>query len=115
MHFLVPPFAMSSGDLIGLVAVFLIFGGGSALVKLVESRNRTRIELAQLRSQQQGGEGLQREVHALRDELAMMRQQLHELKDTTTQYDLSFDTALQRIDRRVTTIEQESQQQRLGH
>ena len=68
MHLPLPPLAMSSGDLIGLVAVFLIFGGGSAMVKLFESRNRTRIELAQLRSQQQGGEHLQREVHALRDE-----------------------------------------------
>ncbi len=114
MQFLVPPFAMSSGDLIGLVAVFLIFGGGSALVKLLENRNRTRIELAQLRSQQQGGEGLQREVHALRDELAMVREQLRDLKDTTTQYDISFDTALQRMDRRMGIIEQDNQQ-RLGH
>lgn len=113
MNFLFPPLAFSSGDLIGLVAVFLIFGGGTAMVKLFENMNRTRIDLAQLRTQQQGGEGLQREIHALRDELTMVREQLRELKDTTTQYDISFDTALQRIDRRVTNIEQENQQ-RLG-
>jgi exonuclease VII small subunit len=35
-----------------------------------------------------------------------LRQELRSLRDTTTQYDLSFDTALQRLERRVEQLEQ---------
>ena len=71
-----PPY-LAFSDWVGLLVVFLIFGGGGVLAKIVESINRSRAEFA-----------------ALRAELASLR-------DTTTQYDLSFDTSLQRLERRV--------------
>ncbi|CEK12680.1 hypothetical protein CWRG_00148 [Chthonomonas calidirosea] len=39
-------------------------------------------------------------------EIAALRQELQSLRDTTTQYDLSFDTALQNLERRMQTLEQ---------
>lgn len=39
-------------------------------------------------------------------EIAVLRQELQSLRDTTTQYDLSFDTALQNLERRMQTLEQ---------
>ncbi len=97
---------------VGLIAVFLIFGGGGLVKYVVESMNRTRIELAQLRTHQKDTQGSGREVEALRAEMTALRAQMSELRDTTTQYDLSFDTALQRMERRVEHVEQ---QQRLLH
>ncbi len=39
-------------------------------------------------------------------ELQEVLAQLHELRDTTTRYDMSFDSALQRLEGRVNRIEQ---------
>jgi hypothetical protein len=39
-------------------------------------------------------------------EIAALHQELQSLRDTTTQYDLSFDTALQNLERRVQVLEQ---------
>jgi hypothetical protein len=115
MEIRVPALLLAEVDWVWGMVLFLIFGGGGVIVKVLENMNRTRLEMAQLRAQQQGGEGMQREIHALRDELIQVRTQLQDLKDTTTQYDLSIDTALQRIDRRVQTIESNQQeQQRIG-
>jgi hypothetical protein len=51
-------------------------------------------------------------------ELQAMKAQIAELRDTTTRYDMSFDSALQRIESRaghletrVSTVEQETRQQ----
>lgn len=38
--------------------------------------------------------------------LEALRQEIAELRDTTTQYDLSFDTALQRLEGRLAGVEQ---------
>ena len=91
------------------MAVFLIFGGGGVLKGILDSMNRTRIELAQLKAQQQGSGG--QEVALLRQELAALREEVHSLRDTSTQYDLSFDTALQRMEQRVAHVEQQQRQQ----
>ena len=48
-----------------------------------------------------GGEGRQ----VVSGELQEIKQQLAELRDTTTRYDLSFDAALQRIESRVGHLE----------
>ncbi len=77
------------------------------VVKVIDSLNRSRVEMAQLRAQQQGTANVGQEVVALRQEVAQLRQQLSELRDTSTQYDLSFDTALQRMERRVEHVEQQ--------
>lgn len=39
------------------------------------------------------------------DAIAALRQEVADLRDTTTKYDLSFDTALQRLEGRVTQLE----------
>jgi hypothetical protein len=39
-------------------------------------------------------------------ELRALKQQMTELRDTTTRYDLSFDAALQRLESRMANIEQ---------
>ena len=41
----------------------------------------------------------------MEQEIAGLKQEVAELRDTATRYDLSFDTALQRIDRRVDHLE----------
>lgn len=38
-------------------------------------------------------------------EFASLRQEIRSLRDTTMQYDLSFDTALQQMERRMTHLE----------
>ncbi|MDE2125717.1 MAG: hypothetical protein KGJ62_03930 [Armatimonadetes bacterium] len=57
-------------------------------------------KLARLRAQSRTGldSGTRAAIESLRQEVATLR-------DTTMQYDLSFDTALQRIDSRVTGLE----------
>jgi hypothetical protein len=44
--------------------------------------------------------------HQFQAQLDALRVEVQSLRDTATQYDMSFDTALQRIDRRVMTLEQ---------
>ena len=40
-------------------------------------------------------------------ELEALRQEMRSLRDTTTQYDISFDTALQRMENRVEGVERQ--------
>ena len=42
----------------------------------------------------------------LRGELSAMRDEIRSLRDTSMQYDISFDTALQNMDRRIGSVEQ---------
>ncbi|HEV2474184.1 MAG TPA: hypothetical protein VGS41_16020, partial [Chthonomonadales bacterium] len=91
---------------------FLIFGGGGMVIEVLKNFNRTRVEMATLRSQQHGVEGMKREMDAMRSEIDALRTQVTSLRDTTTQYDLSFDTALHRIESRIDRVEQ--QNQRIG-
>ena len=44
-------------------------------------------------------------------EIRKLQEQIHELRDTTTRYDMSFDAALQRLESRVSHVE--SQQREL--
>jgi hypothetical protein len=83
------------GEFIGLVAVTLIFG--SPLLAVWTGHQRKMLEL-KLQLQNQGDVGLRAEVDAL-------RQEVRALRDTSTQYDLSFDTALQRMEKRVEGVE----------
>ncbi len=115
LDFKLPLLPLAEVNWLWAMVLFLIFGGGTMVVKMLENMNRTRVELAQLRAQQQTGEGSQREIQALRDELRIVREQLGDLKETATEYDISFDTSLQRMERRVAMLEQVNQeQQRLG-
>jgi hypothetical protein len=87
------------GEVIGLVAVSLIFG--IPIVKIWTDHQRKVLEM-KLRLHNQGDSGVRAELEAL-------RQELHSLRDTSTQYDLSFDTALQRMEHRVEAIERRGQ------
>ena len=53
----------------------------------------------------------------LRLEVETLRQELRRLRDTTSQYDLSFDTALQNMERKYETLERklESNQRQYDH
>lgn len=83
------------GELIGLVAVVCIFGW--PIFKILTDHHRKIMEM-KLQMGQQNPQSGSAELKALRQEMA-------ELRDTTTRYDLSFDAALQRIESRVGHLE----------
>ena len=83
------------GELVGMIAILCVFG--IPLSAIWTGHRRQMLEL-QLRLRNEGGGSVHAEVEALRQEVRMLR-------DTTMQYDLSFDTALQRIEQRVETME----------
>jgi hypothetical protein len=43
---------------------------------------------------------------ALKQEIAELKHKMTELRDVTTQYDMSFDTALHRVESRLANVEQ---------
>ena len=81
--------------LIGLVVVVGIFG--TPVIAVIADHQR---KLAEIRLRGQSGDA------ALAQELKELKKQVEELRDTTTRYDMSFDTALQRIESRVSNVEQ---------
>jgi hypothetical protein len=62
------------------------------------THHRRKMEELRLRLPGGGDQGVRAEIDAL-------RQEVRALRDTCTQYDLSFDTALQRMEQRVQGIE----------
>ena len=80
-----------------VVIVFfaMVFAVG-ALAMLMEHMQK----MARIRSDAPRRIGTQVE-----DALRALRQEMADLRDTTTKYDLSFDTALQRLDARVSQLE----------
>lgn len=87
------------GDLTGIVAVVMTFG--IPLAAILTYHHRRVLEM-KLKLRDAAGQDV-------RTEIADLRQQLSELRDTATRYDLSFDAALQRIESRVERIEQRVQ------
>ena len=79
----------------GMFAMLCVFG--IPLSAIWTSHHRKMMEL-KLRLNNHGDSGLRAELEAL-------RQEVRSLRDTSTQYDLSFDTALQRMEHRVEGIE----------
>jgi hypothetical protein len=51
---------------------------------------------------------------ALADELRALRVQVTEMRETASAFDLSFDAALERLDRRVERVEQKSEYVQIG-
>lgn len=109
MNPLIPLAYVDMNWLVPVTMFFFIFGGGGMVRKIIESMNRTRVEMAQLRSQQQGSASSQ-ELAALRDDVSALRRELQQLRDTSTQYDISFDSALQRMESRVEFLERNRNQ-----
>lgn len=80
---------------IPILAVLLIFGIPIIAILTSHMRNMAQMKLD---AQQKGDARLLAEIEQLRKEFASLR-------DTATQYDLSFDTALQRVEGRLGSIE----------
>lgn len=81
-----------------LIPILAILGGlGIPLSAIWTSHRREMIKM-QMQMQSQGDANLRASIEALRDEV-------RDLKDTTMQYDLSFDNALQRMEQRMEGLE----------
>ncbi|HXG23576.1 MAG TPA: hypothetical protein VNJ09_03395 [Chthonomonadales bacterium] len=83
------------GELIGLIAVLCIFS--TPIVAVLASHHRKVLEL-KLKAREQADQNVLAELREL-------KRQMIELRDTTTRYDVSFDTALQRLEGRVRLLE----------
>ena len=83
------------GQIIGLTAVVLIFG--IPIIAIWTEHQRKVLEI-KLKLTKQTDIGVAAEIEAL-------RQEVRSLRDTSMQYDLSFDTALQRMEQRVERLE----------
>jgi len=79
----------------GTLAILLVFG--IPLLWIWTNHRRKILEL-KLNAGNRGDETLRLTVEQLRNEVRTLR-------DTSTQYDVSFDTALQRLERRVNSLE----------
>jgi hypothetical protein len=84
------------GDMTGLVAVICIFGW-----PIIGMFFRHQRQMAELRMNALG-----RADETLLAELQELKRQMAELRDTTTRYDMSFDSALQRMESRMSHVEQ---------
>lgn len=80
-----------------VIALSIAFGlGWPVWLTMVIVRHREKMR--QLEHRQQGSPGLVEEVQALRRELTQLR-------ETTTRFDMSFDATLDRLERRMETVE----------
>lgn len=84
------------GELTGLAVITFIFGGPVIAIILHHYRRMAEMKL---KAQEQANAGVLNELREIKDQMA-------EIRDTTTRYDLSFDAALQRIESRVGSLEQ---------
>ena len=85
-----------------VIVMFIFIFGGSYITKMFRDWNEARIQIAKLKYHDNDSSG----SAALKAEIEAMRLQMASLRDTTTQYDLSFDTALQRMEQRMAHMEQ---------
>lgn len=83
------------GDPAGVFAIVFVF---SIPLAVIYTSHRRKMFEMKLRMLNQGDDSLRATVDQLRAEVRSLR-------DTTTQYDMSFDSALQRIERRVDSLE----------
>ncbi|MFQ3610983.1 MAG: hypothetical protein SNJ72_05740 [Fimbriimonadales bacterium] len=89
------------GELIGLVAVVLIFGPGIVIpvVAMVQKHRRDMAQLELERSRHSSAE-ISKQIEALRQEIA-------ELRRTSTEYDMSLQANLENLQHRVQSLEEE--------
>lgn len=79
--------------------------GISTVGSVLNSYIRYRQKVAELRLKSGSKSGQDSLV-----EMRALRNQMMELRDTTSEYNLSFDTALQRLESRITQLEQHIEQ-----
>jgi hypothetical protein len=89
-------------DFVAITAIVCIFGIPMS-IPLLRIWTRHQSEMLQLRLRLQQGEG---NSHT---DIAALRQEIQVLRETSMQYDLSFDAALQRLEQRVARSEQNAQ------
>ncbi|MCS6777482.1 MAG: hypothetical protein RMJ43_12835 [Chloroherpetonaceae bacterium] len=86
-----------------ILAIFLLMFGGLFIFLpsfAIWTYHRRKMEELQLQRNATAERQLQAQLDALRAEIQSLR-------DTTLQYDLSFDTALQRLEARVAQLERQ--------
>lgn len=83
------------GEFVGLIAVLCFFG---IPLSAIWGHNRRKMMELKLRLNQGDDASVRAAVDALRAEVRTLR-------DTTMQYDISFDSALQRVESRVDQME----------
>ncbi len=88
------------------VGVLFIIAITIISVTAIISENRKAIFMARLKMQGQDDPHLQATITALREEVRALR-------DTSMQYDLSFDTALQKMEQRMISLERKANQQEI--
>jgi hypothetical protein len=88
--------AMDMGWVVGMVAVFMIFGGGSLIGKWIEGEN----EAKRIRAEKESGKS-----DASLALLQEMRREITTLRETTTRFDISFDAAITRLEQRMNYVE----------
>ena len=79
--------------LVSMFGVMFVFGAPVVLVRTILAHKQKMREL-EVR-------GINGSDSSLRAEIEAMRHEMRSLRDTTTQYDLSFDTALQNMEKKV--------------
>ena len=89
---------MPPWELVTLFTVGSVFLSPALIVAIVL---RHREKMAALKQRVDGAPNLIAELQKLRSEMTQLR-------DTTTHYDMSFDAALQRVEARIETVEQEA-------
>ena len=87
---------MNPGWIVGLVAVFLIFGGG-----IVSEWLKGEQEIRRLKVQRAQGNVDGDTLKAIED----LRREVTELRDTTTRFDMSFDAAISHLEQRMDYLE----------
>jgi hypothetical protein len=85
-----------------LFAALTFAFGTPVWITMLVVRHRERMR--RLEYARTGSPGLATEVAALREGLAALREELAHLRETTTHFDMSFDAALERLERRVAEV-----------
>lgn len=89
---------MNPGDMVFLIPITaIVLGIGSGIVKSILASQERRLEI-QMNAQQGQSDQVVQQLQALRAEVTS-------LKDTSHQFDVSFDEALTRLEQRVGRIE----------
>ena len=83
------------GDIIGLVAVVLIFG---VPISAIWTEHRRKVLQMQMEMRMMNQNGSSEQVETLRREL-------QQLRETTTQYDISVENRLQEMENRLSHVE----------
>lgn len=89
-----------TGLSIALVAVVMVFGTGMIAVVTEHFQKMAKIR----------ANGADKHSEEVMGAIAALREEVSRLRDTTTQYDMAFDAALQRLDSRVKHLEQSAEQ-----